>query len=335
MTPLSPGSYFILTPSFVVTEVSDYNLIEKVDHRASGYYEKSFDVAGWDVLKIGPSASLLSSDPSEAYFAHGYLEGYLTQKMIAQLFYNAGNEFYLDPEQSIDTWTYYEYHRNFLDYLIDLGNSSQRPTASPRERAIHNWLQMFLGLVEGYNAVAPDDETLSWWQLYSIVCQQDMKALDSGFRTQQKSFQPSLEQRSMVGSDKYRALKPVFRDCRDSGLKTSYCARRRSDPNLARHHNMRAQNEAGSSLSPPSPPSGSAALSPNASAGSNFSMPTLSPARKQRQRKQAALLVDHCSFMVKVTDDDVIMAHTTWEEYTYMTRIHKTYYLERTITFSA
>ena len=418
---------YALMPNLTIFEYP-LNQLPPANHMATATYAHSFLDIGWDVLKIGPSAELLASNPNDAYYAHGYLEGYLTQEMIAQLFYNAGGGFYLDPERDAPTWTYYTYHKERLDMLLE------QPAASlnPLQRATQNALRMFVGLVDGYNDRAPEMEQLSWWHLYSVTCQQDIKGLKSDLAKEQQHWQPTSEwsawlrsrseaRRKLVttaissaGGDggvfssaktakRHGALatrhRAMFEDRRISGLAVSYCRRRplhrEADTTVenvlwfsSEHDWVRPSSSSASHLrhmhgqantaglqhewvtafgapprqatfpaapinvavadagAPPAPTSKTTTTTEkrksktlptgyNNTNNSAFTDPTLSPQTRQRNAQQEGLLHDHCTFVVKVTDDDVIMSHVTWEVYNYMTRIHKTYYLERTITFSA
>ena len=46
-------------------------------------------------------------------------------------------------------------------------------------------------------------------------------------------------------------------------------------------------------------------------------------------------VAEHCSLHIQATRDDIFVAHSTWDDYADMNRMMKTYYLERTLSFSS
>ena len=112
-------------------------------------YVPTYEASGWDILTVSPAKALLEepSTQGRAYFAAGYIEGYLTHQRIHDNWLNT-----IEPVNSTLTTEILKWIDEHYTFMSKMMDSRPSGVSEAMARQIINQLEQMKGMGAGYRA---------------------------------------------------------------------------------------------------------------------------------------------------------------------------------------
>ena len=146
-----------------------YKVVEGIDKMAAAYatYTPSYEKKGWDFLVLSSYDGIDDKYPDEVKnYAMGYLEGVLTYKRIYPSYYNLNNYKYYQNKGVMPNSTYEFFQKN-LEFMRTM--TSKYKDVDPYWHEVNNLYMQMRGLHEGYNSMAPLNETIDLVHFQTVI----------------------------------------------------------------------------------------------------------------------------------------------------------------------